>query len=66
MILENIIKDYNVINPVKVLYSSNIKYGIKSRDNSSLFGDIIQSRYRKNIVYECGFTLIVRHDPHTI
>lgn len=66
MILENLIKEYNIINPVKVLYCGNIKYSIKYRDNSSHFGGIIQSGYRKNIVYECGFTRIVRRDPHTI
>ena len=51
---------------VKVLYSSNNKHNNKYSINNSPFGDIIQSRYRKNIIYECGFTLMPKHVQHMI
>ena len=51
---------------VKALYSSNSVCNNKHSNNSSLFGDLEQSRYGKNIIYECGFTLMRRQDQHSI
>jgi ligand-binding sensor protein len=51
---------------VKTLYSSHSVFDNKCSNNSSLFGDLEQSRYGKNIIYECGFTLMHKQDQHLI
>ena len=51
---------------VKVLYRSYSVLINKCSNNSSPFGDIEQGRFRKNIIYECGFTLIPKPVQHLI
>jgi len=51
---------------MKVLYCGYSVYLNKYHNNSSHFGDIEQNRFGKNIIYECGFTLMLKHDQHLI
>lgn len=51
---------------VKILYCRLSVYINKCNYNSSPFGDLEQNRFRKNIIYECGFTLMLKPDQHLI